>query len=89
MKLGVALPAIDAAVGGDPDSIGIDTRVTAGIGAEAEWRDTIRFWKSCGISHLTLETYSGRGHLRRIAGRSLADHLAAIRRYWDAVADLL
>jgi len=73
----------------DPASIGIDTRVTAGIGAEAEWRDTVRFWKSCGVSHLTLGTYSGRGHLRRIAGRELSDHLAAIRRYWDAVADLL
>ena len=45
--------------------------------------------KSCGVSHLTLATYSGRGHLRRIAGRTLADHLAAVRRYWDAVADLL
>jgi hypothetical protein len=36
-----------------------------------------------------LATYSGRGHLRRITGRSLSDHLAAIKRYWDAVADLL
>jgi hypothetical protein len=34
-------------------------------------------------------TYSGRGHLRRIEGRTLADHLAAIKRYWNAVADLL
>jgi hypothetical protein len=39
--------------------------------------------------HLTLGTYSGRGHLRRIEGRTLADHLAAIKRYWNAVADLL
>jgi probable F420-dependent oxidoreductase len=77
------------AAGRDPASIGIDTRVTVGIGGEAEWRDTVRFWKSCGVSHLTLGTYSGRGHLRRIEGRSLSDHLAAIRRYWNAVADLL
>ena len=59
------------------------------IGAEAEWRETVRFWKSCGATHLTLGTYSGRGHLRRIEGRTLADHLAAIKRYWNAVADLL
>jgi alkanesulfonate monooxygenase SsuD/methylene tetrahydromethanopterin reductase-like flavin-dependent oxidoreductase (luciferase family) len=34
--------------GRDPASIGIDTRTTVGIGAEAEWRETVRFWKSCG-----------------------------------------
>jgi hypothetical protein len=38
---------------------------------------------------LTLGSYSGRGHLRRIEGRTLGDHLAAIKRYWNAVADLL
>lgn len=78
-----------AAEGRDPDSIGIDTRVTVGIGEEKDWRDTVRFWQSCGVSHLTLGTYSGRGHLRRIPGRSLGDHLAAIKRYWNAVSDLL
>jgi probable F420-dependent oxidoreductase len=83
------LRSLAEAAGRDPASIGIDTRVTAGIGAEAEWREAVRFWKSCGITHLTLATYSGRGHLRRIAGRSLSDHLAAIKRYWNAVADLL
>ena len=77
------------AAGRDPATIGIDTRTTVGIGAEAEWRETVRFWKSCGVTHLTLGTYSGRGHLRRIEGRTLADHLAAIKRYWNAVADLL
>jgi len=77
------------AAGRDPAEIGIDTRVTAGIGDEAAWRDTVRFWKSCGVTDLTLGTYSGRGHLRRIECRSLSAHLAAIRRYWNAVADLL
>jgi probable F420-dependent oxidoreductase len=83
------LRAMAEAAGRDPVSIGIDTRTTVGIGAEAEWRETARFWKSCGVTHLTLGTYSGRGHLRRIDGRTLADHLAAIKRYWNAVADLL
>jgi probable F420-dependent oxidoreductase len=77
------------AAGRDPATIGIDTRVSTGLGGEAEWRDTVRFWKSCGVTDLTLATYSGRGHLRRIAGRSLAAHLEAIERYWNAVADLL
>jgi hypothetical protein len=55
---------------------------------EAEWRDTVRFWKSSGVTRLTLAAYSGRGHLRRIPGKSLSDHLSAIKRYWNAVADL-
>jgi probable F420-dependent oxidoreductase len=76
------LRALAEAAGRDPATIGIDTRVSTGIGGEAEW-------KSCGVTHLTLATYSGRGHLRRIAGRSLAAHLEAIRQYWNAVADLL
>jgi probable F420-dependent oxidoreductase len=84
-----AMRAQAEAAGRDPASIGIDTRVTAGIGAEAEWRETVRFWKSSGVTDLTLVTYSGRGHLRRIGGRSLRDHIDTIRRYWDAVADLL
>jgi alkanesulfonate monooxygenase SsuD/methylene tetrahydromethanopterin reductase-like flavin-dependent oxidoreductase (luciferase family) len=83
------LRAMAEAAGRDPASIGIDTRTTVGIGAEVEWRETVRFWKSCGVTHLTLGTYSGRGHLRRIEGRTLGDHLAAIKRYWNAVADLL
>src|ERR1700686_2647477 len=58
-------------------------------GSEPRPRETVRFWKSCGVTHLTLGTYSGRGHLRRIDGRTLSDHLEAIRRYWNAVADLL
>ena len=74
--------------GRDPATIGIDTRVSA-AGEEAEWRDTVRFWKSCGVTHLTLANYYQSGHLRRIEGRSLADHIGAMQRYWNAVADLL
>lgn len=74
--------------GRDPATIGIDTRVSA-AGDEAQWRDDAQFWKSCGVTHLTLANYYQSGHLRRIEGRSLADHIAAMQRYWDAVADLL
>jgi probable F420-dependent oxidoreductase len=75
--------------GRDPAAIGIDTRVSAGAGAEAEWRDEVRLWKSLGVTHLTLANYYESGHLHRIAGRSLAEHIAAMRRYRNAVADLL
>ena len=74
--------------GRDPATIGIDTRVSA-AGDEAEWRADVNFWKSCGVTHLTLANYYQSGHLRRIAGRTLADHIAAMQRYWTAVADLL
>jgi probable F420-dependent oxidoreductase len=75
--------------GRDPAAIGIDTRVSAGAGAENEWRDQVRFWKSIGVTHLTLANYYESGHLHRIAGRTLGDHIAAMKRYWNAVSDLL
>ena len=76
------------AAGRDAATIGIDTRVSA-AGDEREWRDTVRFWKSCGVTHLTLANYYQSGHLRRIEGRTLGDHIDAMRRYRNAVADLL
>src|SRR5271166_3441372 len=75
--------------GRDPATIGIDTRVSAGAGSEAEWREEVRLWKSLGVTHLTLANYYESGHLHRIAGRTLGDHIAAMRRYWNTVADLL
>jgi alkanesulfonate monooxygenase SsuD/methylene tetrahydromethanopterin reductase-like flavin-dependent oxidoreductase (luciferase family) len=75
--------------GRDPATIGIDTRVSAGAGAESEWREQVQFWRSIGVTHLTLANYYDGGHLHRIAGRSLGDHIAAMRQYWNAVADLL
>jgi hypothetical protein len=41
-----------------------------------------------GATHLTLATYYGQGHHRGIADTSMAGHLAAIRRYRAALADL-
>src|SRR3954451_10659416 len=74
--------------GRDPATIGLDTRVSA-AGDEEKWREDVRFWKSCGVTHLTLATYYESGHLRRIAGHTLSDHIDAMRWYWEAVADLL
>src|SRR5205823_9730847 len=82
------LRAMAEAAGRDPATIGIDTRVSA-AGTESEWREDVLTWKSCGVTHLTLANYYQSGHLRRIEGRSLADHIAAMQRYWNAVADLL
>jgi probable F420-dependent oxidoreductase len=83
------LRAYAEAEGRDPATIGIDTRVSAGRGAEAEWRDEVRAWKALGVTHLTLANYYESGHLHRIDGRTMADHLGAMKRYWNAVADLL
>ena len=38
-------------------------------------------------SHLA--NYYESGHLHRIDGRTMTDHLGAMKRYWNAVADLL
>jgi hypothetical protein len=65
---------------------GTGTRGSAG--AEAEWRRG-PVVESIGVTHLTLANYYESCHLRRIAGRSLGDHIAAMRRYWNAVADLI
>jgi probable F420-dependent oxidoreductase len=75
--------------GRDPAAIGIDTRVSAGAGDEAQWREEVRLWKSLGATHLTLANYYEGGHIHRIAGRSLGDHIRAMEQYWNAVADLL
>ena len=91
MKLGAALPIVE--IGGEPATLREFVQAAEEIGyhgiAEAEWREQVRFWKSIGVTHLTLANYYESGHLHRIAGRSLGDHIAAMRRYWNAVADLL
>ena len=60
-----------------------------GTGSEADWRKEAQFWEQAGASHLTLTTTFNRRHHRRLAGKTLADHLAAMRRYHAAVADAL
>ncbi len=77
------------AAGRDPASIGLEVWVSTADGDEAAWRDQVRFWKSLGVTHVTLNATYGRFHHQRIAGRSLAAHLSAMARYRDAVADLL
>jgi probable F420-dependent oxidoreductase len=76
------------AQGRDPAAIGIGVWVSA-AGDEAQWREELRFWKESGVTHVTLNNTYGRGHHRRIEGRTMQDHLQAIERYRAAVADLV
>ena len=76
--------------GRDPASVGIEIWTsTAQNAGEQAWREEFRFWKAAGVTHVTLASTHGRGIHKRIPGRSMADHLDAIRRYRAAVGDLL
>lgn len=75
--------------GRDPAAVGIEVWVSMGTGGEADWARETRFWKAAGASHLTLTTTFNRRHHRRIPGHTLADHLAALKRYHAAVSEYL
>ncbi len=75
--------------GRDPASVGIEVWTSCGQGNEADWRRETAFWKQAGVSHICLTTTFDRRHHHRIAGHTAADHLAAAKRYHDAIADLL
>lgn len=77
------------AEGRDPASVGIEVWVSPGVGDEADWRKEMAFWKQAGVTHATAHTTFPAGHHKRIAGRTPADHLAAITRFKAAAADLL
>jgi len=69
--------------------VGIEVWVSPGKGTEEDWRKEITFWKQAGVTHATVHTHYASANHTRIAGTSVADHLAAITRYRAAVADLL
>jgi probable F420-dependent oxidoreductase len=75
--------------GRDPASIGIEIWVANADGDEREWREEIAFWKAANVTHVTLNATFGRYFHRRLAKRTLHDHLAVMARYRAAVADLL
>ena len=83
------LRSLTEAAGRNPAAVGIEVWVSMGSGAEADWARDARFWKEAGASHLCLTTTFNLRHHRRIAGHTMADHLAALRRYHTAVADAL
>ena len=75
--------------GRDPGAIGLEVWISGGAGDEASWAEEARYWKRFGATHLTLTNTFGRRHHRRIPGRTVAEHLAVMRRFRDAVADAL
>jgi probable F420-dependent oxidoreductase len=75
--------------GRDPAAVGIEVWTSCGEGNEADWRKEAAFWKQAGASHICLTTTFNRRHHHRIAGHTVGDHLAAAKRYRDAIGDLL
>jgi probable F420-dependent oxidoreductase len=89
LEIFARLRSLTEAAGRDPAKVGIEVWVAMGSGAEADWADEARFWKQAGATHLCLTTTFNRRHHKRIAGHTMADHLAALRRYHAAVAGRL
>jgi probable F420-dependent oxidoreductase len=83
------LRRLTEAAGRDPASVGIEVWTSCGQGTEADWRREAAFWKQAGASHICLTTTFNRRHHTRIAGHTIADHLAAMKRYREAVADVI
>ena len=77
------------AAGRSPDSVGLEIWASPGAGHREDWRRDISFWKAAGVTHVTAHTTYMSKHHHRVSGSSAAEHLAALGRYRDAVADLL
>jgi probable F420-dependent oxidoreductase len=75
--------------GRDPKTIGLEIWVSTAEGGPKDWREDFRYWQRVGVTHVTVNNTFARGPHRRIAGRTLADHLQAMQQYFAAVADLL
>ncbi len=75
--------------GRDPAAIGLEVWISGGNGDERSWAAEARYWKTLGATHLTLTNTFNRRHHKRIAGRSMAEHLDVMRRFHGAVASAL
>jgi len=78
-----------AEAGRDANSVGLEVWVSTGEGGPAEWRREFQAWQNAGVTHITVNSTYGRGPHKRIPGRTMSDHLAAMQQYRAAVADLL
>ena len=76
-------------VGRREGDIGIDAWMSMGRSAPREWRQEVEAWRHLGVTHITLNTAFERLHHKRIDGRSIDAHVAAMRRFYESVADLL
>ncbi len=83
------LRGLVAAAGRSMDDVGIEVWVSLGNDDPDQWRKDVAFWKKAGVTHVTAHTTYASGHHKRIAGKSAADHLAAITKFQKAVSDLL
>jgi probable F420-dependent oxidoreductase len=77
------------AAGRAPDAVGIEVWQSLGDGTPDDWRKEFQFWKDAGVTHVTAHTTYASGHHKRIAGRTAADHLAAVTMFREAVGDLV
>ncbi len=76
--------------GRDPAKIGIEVWVSTADGKGPEdWRRAFEGWKALGVTHVTLNSTYARGPHKRIAGRGMDDHMAAMHDYIAAVKDLM
>lgn len=64
--------------GRDPDSLGIEARMTASDGNLDEWVRQTEGWRAMGATHISINTM-GAGYT------TLDEHIEAIRRYKEAV----
>ena len=70
-------------------TVGLEVWVSTGEGGPQDWRREFQAWKEAGVTHVTVNSTYARGPHKRIAGRTVADHMAAMKQYRAAVADLL
>ena len=70
------------AAGRDPATLGIEGRVAIGGGGPQEWRKSVEEWRALGATHLSVGTM-------RAGLATPAAHIEAIRRFRDAVGDLV
>ena len=67
--------------GRDPDTVGIEGRISHGSGSEAAWRGELQAWQSLGATHASFNTM--KANLS-----SPAAHIEAIRRFKAVAASL-
>src|SRR5262249_49270327 len=77
------------AAGRGPAGIGLGMGVSAGAGGPGGRRRQVQGWKNGGVTHITVNNTYARGPHKRIVGRTMEDHLRAMRDYHAAVADLI
>jgi probable F420-dependent oxidoreductase len=75
--------------GRDPREVGIEVWVSTAEGGPDDWRKEFAYWKSVGVTHVTVNSTYARGPHKRIVGKTMADHLTAMKDYHAAVKDLV